>query len=53
MSEDRFDEVMRELREAAPPASDGLRERVSAMREPQAKRLWRLRPALVAAARLR
>ena len=50
MSEDKFENVMRELREAAPPAPDGLRERVSALREPQAKRVWRLRPALVAAA---
>src|SRR5688572_13830883 len=50
MSEDRFDNVMRELREAAPPAPDELRERVSALREQRAKRVWALRPALVAAA---
>ncbi len=52
MSEDKFESVMKELREAAPPAPDGLRERVGALREPQAKRVWKLRPALVAAAAL-
>ena len=37
MSEDRFENVMRELREAAPPAPEELRQRVRALREPRAK----------------
>ena len=41
--------MVTELREAAPTAPDRLRERVRALREPQAGRAWRLRPALVAA----
>ncbi len=52
MSEDRFENITRELREAAPPAPEGLRERVSSLRQPEAKKVWRLRPALVAAAAL-
>jgi Domain of unknown function (DUF4349) len=52
MSEDRFENVMRELREAAPPAPQRLRQRVSTLRQPRAKRVWSLRPALVGAAAL-
>ena len=50
MSEPRYESIVRQLRAARPPAPEELRERVRALREPQAKRVWRLRPALVAAA---
>ena len=50
MSEARFENVLRELRDAAPPAPEQLRERVSALQEPLARGGFRLRPALVAAA---
>ncbi|HMJ00014.1 MAG TPA: DUF4349 domain-containing protein [Gaiellaceae bacterium] len=50
MSEPRYESIVRELRAASPPAPEELRERVRALREPQTKRVWRLRPALVAAA---
>jgi hypothetical protein len=49
MSEARLETMMRELRTTAPPAPDRLRERVQELREPQARRVVRLRPALVAA----
>jgi hypothetical protein len=49
MSEAKFESIARQLRKAAPTAPEGLRERVRALREPQAGRAWRLRPALVAA----
>ncbi len=50
MSEARHEKMMEQLREAAPTAPEGLRERVRALREPQTGRAWRLRPALVAVA---
>jgi hypothetical protein len=50
MSEAKFESVTRELRAAAPPAPDRLRERVVELREPQLRRIVRLRPALAAAA---
>lgn len=46
MSEPRYEKVAHELRSTAPPAPDGLRERVRALREPQPRRVLRLRPAL-------
>jgi len=49
MSEARFENVLRELRYAAPPAPEQLRERVGALPEPLARGGFRLRPALVAA----
>lgn len=49
MSEAKFGSVMRELREAAPPAPEALRERVRDLRAPDVRRVVRLRPALVAA----
>jgi hypothetical protein len=49
MSEAKFESIARQLRKAAPTAPEGLRERVRALREPQAGRTWRLRPALAAA----
>jgi hypothetical protein len=49
MSEARDETMVRELRKAAPTAPESLRERVRALREPQAGHAWRLRPALVAA----
>jgi hypothetical protein len=50
MSEARFENVLRELRDAAPPAPEQLRKRVGALPEPLARGGFRLRPALVAAA---
>ena len=49
MSEARHEKMASELRKAAPTAPESLRERVGALREPQPRRTWRLRPALVAA----
>jgi Domain of unknown function (DUF4349) len=52
MSEPRIDEIVRELRETAPPAPQNVRERVSALPQPEPRRAFRigLRPALAAAA---
>jgi hypothetical protein len=52
MSEPRTEEILRELRAKAPTAPPELRERVRTVtaRQPQPRRLPRLRPALVAAA---
>jgi hypothetical protein len=50
MSEARLENVLRELRYAAPPAPEQLRERVGALPEPLARGGFRLRPTLVAAA---
>jgi Domain of unknown function (DUF4349) len=51
MSEPRIDEIVRELRETAPPAPQHLRERVRALPEPAPRRRMRIgwRPALAAA----
>jgi hypothetical protein len=51
MSEPRIDEIVRELRETAPPAPEHLRERVRALPEPRPRRRMRIgwRPALAAA----
>jgi hypothetical protein len=49
MSETRFDRVLQELRDTAPPAPERLRERVGAMKEAQPRRSPRLRPALAVA----
>ncbi|MEK6275026.1 MAG: DUF4349 domain-containing protein [Actinomycetota bacterium] len=49
MSEAKFESVTRELRATAPPAPEGLRERVRDLRAPDVRRVVRLRPALVAA----
>ena len=50
MSEARLEDVMRELRAAAPTAPDALRERVRALPQPGPRRQLRLRPMLAAAA---
>jgi hypothetical protein len=50
MSEARFEDVMRELRHAAPPAPEALRLKVEALREPRPGHTLRLRPGLVGAA---
>jgi hypothetical protein len=49
MSEDRFENVMRELREAAPPAPESLRGRIQSLPMAQPRPALRLRPALSAA----
>lgn len=49
MSEARFDNVLQELREAAPRAPERLRERVVELPSAHAQRSIRLRPALAAA----
>jgi hypothetical protein len=51
MSEPRFEDVLQELRGAAPMAPGGLREKVRALPEPSARAI-RLRPALAIAAGL-
>ena len=48
MSETRFDRVLQELRDTAPRAPEGLRDRVGALRA-QPRRSLRLRPALAVA----
>lgn len=48
MSEARFDMVLQELRDTAPRAPEGLRERVRELREPAPNRRPSLRPALIA-----
>jgi Domain of unknown function (DUF4349) len=52
MSEPRIDEIVRELRETAPPAPENVRERIRALPEPAPRRRVRIgfRPALAAAA---
>ena len=50
MSEARFEDLMRELRAAAPTAPDALRERVRALPQPGASRQLQWRPVLAAAA---
>jgi hypothetical protein len=49
MSEARFENVLRELKSAAPPAPEELRERVRNLPEPARQPVLRLRPALAAA----
>jgi hypothetical protein len=49
MSEARLEHVMQELREAARPAPDSLKQTVAALREPSRRQRVRLRPALVLA----
>jgi Domain of unknown function (DUF4349) len=49
MSEARFDMVLQELRDSAPRAPEGLRDRVSALPALQQRRSLRLRPALAVA----
>jgi uncharacterized protein DUF4349 len=49
MSEPRFERVMDELRETAPAAPEGLRERIAGLPVPTARRPLRWRPALAAA----
>jgi hypothetical protein len=49
MSEASFDTVLAQLRDAAPPAPDRLRDQVRAMRPTESRRALWLRPALVAA----
>jgi hypothetical protein len=49
MSEASFDMVLQELRDTAPRAPEGLRERIAALPAAQARRSIRLRPALAAA----
>lgn len=49
MSEASFETVLSQLREAAPPAPDRLRERVHALRPAQSRVMPWLRPALLAA----
>jgi hypothetical protein len=52
MSEPRIDEIVRELRETAPPAPQNVRERIGTLPEPAPRRRVRIgfRPALAAAA---
>jgi hypothetical protein len=52
MSEPRIDEIVRELRETAPPAPQNVRERIRALPEPASRRSFRIgfRPALAGAA---